>query len=67
MEKNLKEKIEEGYKRLCIVNVIWSLILFPFVFLFSENNIPIFTILWMIWVLIGLYLSPKITKRIWRK
>ena len=67
LEDNLDDKLEKGYKRLCVVNVIWSSILMPFVFLFSEHYIPIFVIGWLIWVIIGLFLSPKITMKIWRK
>ena len=67
MEKNLKDKLEQGYKRLCIVNVIWSSILMPIVFLVSQNYLSLFVIVWLIWVLIGLFLSPKITMIIWRK
>jgi hypothetical protein len=64
MEKNLKDKLEQGYKRLCIVNVIWSSILIPIVFLVSQNYLSLFVIVWLIWFLIGLFLSPKITMRI---
>ena len=64
MEKNLKDKLEQGYKRLCIVNVIWSSILMPIVFLVSQNYLSLFVIVWLIWFLIGLFLSPKITMRI---
>jgi len=63
----MKDKLEKGYKRLCIVNVVWTSILLPFVFLFNEQYIPIFVIIWMVWCIIGLLLSPKITMRIWRK
>lgn len=67
MKDNLENKLEKGYKRLCLVNVVWSSILIPLVFLFSERYIPIFVIVWLIWFIIGLLLSPKITMRIWRK
>jgi len=67
MKDNLENKLEKGHKRLCIVNMIWSSITAPLVFLFSEHDIPIFVIAWMIWCIVGVLSSPKITMRIWRK
>jgi hypothetical protein len=67
MKDNLNEKLEQGYKRLCLVNVVWSLLLMPLAFVFNENDLSMFVLIWMIWIIIGLLLSPKITMRIWRK
>ncbi len=53
-------------KRLSIVCVIFSLIGAPIVFLFGEYNRPFILFLWLIWVIIGILLSPKIARKIWK-
>lgn len=63
----LEKKLETGYKRLAIVSIIWSLLAMPFVFFIPKNSLSFFVIFWLIWIIIGILLSPKIVIKIWKQ
>jgi len=68
MNSNLDDDVEEICdkcdKRLAIVTVIWSIITTPIVFFISKHDLVIFAFFWLIWVLIGIRLSPWIAGKI---
>jgi hypothetical protein len=53
-------KIDKGNKILTVIVICWAILLIPFVFLIDKKNVPIFIVAWMLWIIIGVILSPKL-------
>jgi len=66
MEKELQDKLDIGYKRLAMVSSLWASIGMPFVFLVDNSHITIAVFIWMIWANIGVFISPKIIRLLWK-
>ena len=65
MEKELQNKLDIGYKRLALISTLWAISTTPFVFIIDKSYLTIYVIIWMIWVNVGVFISPKIMKLIW--
>jgi len=65
-DNEFDRSIHIGNKRMAIVSVIWCLIIIPIIFFVSNNYLGFFIILWLIWTIIGVLVSPKISKKIWK-
>ena len=63
-DEDIEESLDKGYKRLAIVTTIWCIITTPIIFFIPESYLVIFAFFWLIWSLIGIKLSPWITKKI---
>lgn len=59
----LEKKINRGYKRMSIFMFIWQilylLITVPFMFLVRSEYLPIFSVSFLVWVCLGIWVSPK--------
>lgn len=71
MNPNLDDDVEEicdkCNKRLAIVSIIWCLITTTIIFLIPKNYLSIFVLFfWLVWILIGIRLSPWIVGKIWK-
>ena len=63
-EDDFEELNDRCSKRLAIVIIVWCLITLPIIFLFPESGLIKF--LWLIWILVGVRLSPWIAGKIWK-
>lgn len=67
MDKELNEKIYQGNKRLSIVSITISIILFiPLFFLIGNKYFNLFIFLYFIFLFIGMFFAPKICNKIWK-
>jgi hypothetical protein len=62
----MKDVIEKGNKQLAIVITIWSTVFAIPLFFVNENYLTSYVVFWLIIVNIGVLLSPKICKLIWK-
>ena len=65
-DREIAELLEKGNKRLAIISIILALIPVPLIVFVPQNNLQLFVIGWLIWSIIGIYLSPKIINKIWK-
>ena len=65
-DKDFQKKLQKGYERMSIVVCLWACILAPILFISNDNQFML-VITWMIWVILGILLSPKIVNKIWSK
>lgn len=64
LDEDIEESLDRSNKRLAIVCIIWCLITAPLILLFPESDLIKF--LWLIWILVGVRLSPWIAGKIWK-
>ena len=72
METNLSKELEKGYIRLSLICSVWAIIgAIPlFIFIHQIAQLPYYELIiiaWLIWVIIGVALSNKIYRLIWKK
>jgi len=65
-DKDFQKKLQKGYKRLALVSSIWALISSPFLFIVPDESKSFAVLIWYVWVILGVALSPKIVNRIWK-
>lgn len=63
----LENKIDTANKQLSIVCSLWALLFAIPIFFIPQEYIPFSVIGWMVIVIIGVLLSPKICNLIWRE
>lgn len=61
-----QKKLQKGYKRLALVSSLWTLISSPFLFIVPDESKSFAVLIWYVWVIIGVALSPKIVEKIWK-
>jgi hypothetical protein len=74
-DKEFQKKLQKGYERLALVSSLWALISSPLLFIliqptgsFKLDNDKYFLVVlvYLIWCIIGILLSPKIVNKIWK-
>jgi len=63
-DRNIQELLEKPNKKLAIISILWILIIIPIAFFITVNFIAIF--IFLIWTILGICLSPKIARKIWK-
>jgi len=64
-DKDFQKKLQKGYERMSIVVCLWSTILVPILFIVPDESKFFAVLTWMVWIILGILLSPKIVEKIW--
>ncbi len=65
-DKDFQKKLQKGYERMSIVTCLWATILVPILFIVPDESKFFAVITWLVWVILGILLSPKIVEKIWQ-
>jgi len=64
-DKDFQKKLQKGYERMSIVVCLWTTILAPIIFIVPDESKFFAVLTWMVWIILGILLSPKIVEKIW--